>query len=87
MARCLNNRSVDHLLRPMLWDVFHKAATDEVTDFVVMNPVKRAIDTILSRIKHLAQFEGGNSPTAGLVVSSQHVDNLARMDPTWHPWF
>uniref|UniRef100_A0A915D3U7 PI3K/PI4K catalytic domain-containing protein n=1 Tax=Ditylenchus dipsaci TaxID=166011 RepID=A0A915D3U7_9BILA len=67
IAKCLNNRSIDHLLRPILWDTFCKTVEDNVN---VMNPVKRALDTVLSRIKHLAQFEGGNSPTTGLLISS-----------------
>jgi len=39
-------------LRPILWDVFSKAA-EEDPKMNIVNPVKRAVDTVLTRIKGL----------------------------------
>lgn len=49
IAKCLNTHSVDHWIRPALWDVFYKAAENE-PDLEIMNPVKEAVSLILNRI-------------------------------------
>uniref|UniRef100_A0A183C2W8 FATC domain-containing protein n=1 Tax=Globodera pallida TaxID=36090 RepID=A0A183C2W8_GLOPA len=89
VARSLNALSLEVWLRPILWDVFAKAAEDD-PQLNIVNPVKRAVDTIVGRVKTLSQFDvgmGSSSQQQLLVQHSMLYDNLCRMDPSWHPWF
>uniref|UniRef100_A0A914HGT5 Non-specific serine/threonine protein kinase n=1 Tax=Globodera rostochiensis TaxID=31243 RepID=A0A914HGT5_GLORO len=88
VARSLNALSLEVWLRPILWDVFAKAAEDD-PQLNIVNPVKRAVDTIVGRVKTLSQFDvgmGTSSQQQLLVQHSMLYDNLCRMDPSWHPW-
>ena len=48
--------------------------------------VTKACNIIMGRLQGLAAFEGGESKVTTLIAAAQCVDNLCRMDPTWHPW-
>ncbi|CAK5085300.1 unnamed protein product [Meloidogyne enterolobii] len=50
IARSFNTKTLEIWLRPILWDVFSKAA-EEDPKMNIVNPVKRAVDTVLTRIK------------------------------------
>lgn len=50
ISRAFNPKTLEIWLRPILWDVFSKIAEEE-PQINVLNPVKRAIDTILNRIR------------------------------------
>ncbi|KAL3102749.1 hypothetical protein niasHS_001311 [Heterodera schachtii] len=88
IARSLNALSLEVWLWPILWDVFAKAAEDD-PQLNIVNPIKRAVDTIVGRVKALSQFDVGmgSSSQQLLVQHSMLFDNLCRMDPSWHPWF
>lgn len=90
IARCINSRRIEHLLRPILWDIFAReienhhhqqnGGNDAIRLENLSATVKQALDTILTRTKQLAQFEGGHNPTMGsLLMTSQLADNLCRM--------
>ncbi len=108
-ARCLQQRNVTNLLRPLLWDVYHtRRRTDgeslvtpaDANELIVR--VNRAVAAVSTRLQSwllfkkidyfdlfvdVANFEGGKSPIQTLVMAARQIDNLCRMDPTWHPWF
>lgn len=56
IARCFGTRSLEVWLRPILWDMFSKAA-EVNTKMNILNPVKRAVDTVLNRIKRKERSE------------------------------
>jgi transformation/transcription domain-associated protein len=90
IARSFSARSLECWLRPILWDVFVKVAAEDGNDQQmanIANPVKRAVDTILGRIKAISNNENGVGPTSNLLIQAQLPDNLCRMDPNFHPWF
>jgi hypothetical protein len=53
ISRTFNAKSLEVWLRPILWDQFSSAAkgAEEDPQMNIVNPVKRAVDTILNRVK------------------------------------
>ncbi|CAK8696388.1 unnamed protein product [Clavelina lepadiformis] len=48
--------------------------------------VNRAVNSVLTRLQTLATLEGGENKLHNLVAAASSIDNLCRMDPSWHPW-
>lgn len=61
--------------------------TIEVDSERVIVVVNKAVTSIMSRLNSLSMFDKAetNKMTA-LVQAASNIDNLCRMDPTWHPW-
>lgn len=61
--------------------------TIEVDSERVIFVVNKAVTSIMSRLNSLSMFDKAetNKMTA-LVQAASNIDNLCRMDPTWHPW-
>ena len=53
---------------------------------LLINMVNKATSIIMGRLQGLAAFETGESKVTTLIAAADCKDNLARMDPTWHPW-
>jgi hypothetical protein len=51
IARCLNSRTVEHWLRPILWDVIYDTSSDDLEMNDMLASVKRAVETILRKLK------------------------------------
>ncbi|XP_044007561.1 transformation/transcription domain-associated protein isoform X2 [Aphidius gifuensis] len=53
---------------------------------ILITMVTRAVNSIVSRLNSLANFDGTDSKVSTLVAAANSHDNLCRMDPSWHPW-
>lgn len=53
---------------------------------LLITMVTRAVNSIVSRLNSLANFDGTDSKVSTLVAAANSHDNLCRMDPAWHPW-
>lgn len=52
ILKCLNDCPIEIWLRPILWDII-STRSDENANMNIINSVKRAVDTILNRIRRM----------------------------------
>lgn len=62
-------------------------STVEVDSEKVIAVVNKAVASIMTRLNSLSYFDKSETnKMTTLVQAASNIDNLCRMDPTWHPW-
>ena len=62
------------------------SASNQIPGEKIVQMVNKSVNSIMARLQTMASFDGAESKAATLITAANHVDNLCRMDPAWHPW-
>ena len=62
------------------------SACNQIPGEKIVQMVNKSVNSIMARLQTMASFDGAESKAATLITAANHVDNLCRMDPAWHPW-